>query len=362
MYNKINIKHTEFKLRKGGIDMQKEITTKQDLLDKNGNLANPGWCRRNLYNYNIENRAVSIMRLKEWDFYQVCNGEIMVQINLFNISLATCATFGFVDLKTGRKFDTMSVELYTPHKNRMNPNGDCQNYKLYKHGCTTIELDVTGKRHHLKFKSKCKGKSLKAEFFCYRLQEHESITIATPFKEQGHFFYTNKINCLATEGYVQLGREKFEFSKDNTYTVLDWGRGIWPHKNMWYWANGSTKIKNKLFGFELTWGFGDTSSASETALFYDGICHKIGNVSLVTDPEIDNKWMKDWHFISDDGRLDLVMTPFYDNYSNLMPLNLFGMLTHQVHGLWNGTVILDDGTKLEIKDMYAFCEKVYNKW
>lgn len=39
-----------------------------------------------------------------------------------------------------------------------------------------------------------------------------------------------------------------------------------------------------------------------------------------------------------------------------------GMLTHQVHGLWNGTVTLDDGTVLEIKDMYAFCEKVYNKW
>ena len=56
------------------------------------------------------------------------------------------------------------------------------------------------------------------------------------------------------------------------------------------------------------------------------------------------------------------MTPFYDNYTDMMLLNLVGMNTHQVHGLWNGTVILDDGTKLEIKDMYAFCEKVYNKW
>lgn len=342
--------------------MQNEITARQDLLDENGNLANPGWCRHNLFNYNIDKHAPSIMRLKEWDFYQVCNGEIMVQINLFNISFATCATFGFVDLKTGRKFDTMSIELYTPAKNRLNKNGDCENYFAYSKGGTKIILDVTEKRHHLVFEGRCKGKALRSEFFCHRLPQHESITIATPFNEQGHFFYTNKINCLATEGSVLLGNEKFEFFRDNTYTVLDWGRGIWPHKNMWYWANGSTMLDGKLFGFELTWGFGNTERATETALFYDGVCHKIGSVSLEKDPEIDDKWLDEWHFISDDGRLDLRMTPFYDNYSNMMPFNLVGMNTHQVHGLWNGTVVLDDGTKLEIRDMYAFCEKVYNKW
>ena len=342
--------------------MQNEITKRQALLDENGNIANSGWCRHNLYDYNIEKRSVGIMRLKEWDFYQVSNGEIMVQINFFNISLATCATFGLVDLKTGRKLDSMSIELCTPYKNRMNKNGDCENYFFYKHGKTVIEFDVTEKSHRIKFEGICKGKKVSADFTAKRLPDHESITIATPFKEKGHFFYTNKINCLATHGFVLYGDEKFEFTEDNTYTVLDWGRGIWPHKNMWYWANGSTRIDGKIFGFELTWGFGDTSNATETALFYDGVCHKISAVSLETDPEIDNKWMSDWHFISDDGRLDLTMKPFYDNYSNMMPLNLLGMNTHQVHGLWNGTVILDDGTELKIENMYAFCEKVYNKW
>lgn len=342
--------------------MQNEITARQKLLDENGNVANPGWCRRNLYDYNIENRSVNIMRLKEWDFYQISNGKIMVQLNLFNISLATCATFGFVDLKSGRKFDSMSIELFTPSKNRMNKNGDTNNYTAYSRGKTKIEFDVTDECHHLKYEGVIKGKKVTAQFFCRRLPGHESITIATPFKEAGHFFYTNKINCLETSGCVTYNGEKFDFSPDNTYTVLDWGRGIWPHKNMWYWANGSTRIHNKIFGFELTWGFGDVSKATETALFYDGVCHKISDVYLEKDPESDGSWMKNWHFLSSDGRLDLVMTPFYDNYSNLMPLNLFGMKTHQVHGLWNGKVVLDNGEILEVKDMYAFCEKVHNKW
>lgn len=342
--------------------MQNEIKVRQPLLDDNGNVANPGWCRRNLYDYNIEKRSVSIMRLKEWDFYQISNGEIMVQINFFNISLATCATFGFVDLKSGRKLDTMSIELFTPHKNRLNKNGDCENSISYSRGSTKIKFDVTDSCHHLSFEGKLKGKRVTAEFFGKRLPQHESITIATPFEKPGHFFYTNKINCLAAEGTVTYGSEKFTFSPDNSFMVLDWGRGIWPYKNMWYWGNGASYVNGKIFGFELTWGFGNTDNATETALFYDGVCHKISDVYLEKDPQVGNGWMNDWHFISTDGRLDLTMTPFFDNASNLMVLNAFGMKTHQVHGLWNGTVTLDDGTKLEIKDMYAFCEKVHNKW
>ena len=256
----------------------------------------------------------------------------------------------------------MALELLTPKKNRLNPNGDGKNYFAYSRGKTNAVFDVTDECHHLKFEGEAKGKKIKAEFFCNRLPNHESITIATPFEKQGHFFYTNKINCLNTHGTLTYGDERWDFTTEDTFTVLDWGRGIWPHSNMWYWANGSTFVNDKIFGFELTWGFGNTEKATETALFYDGKCHKISDVHLEKDPEIGEKWMEPWHFISDDGRLDLVMTPFYDNVSNMMPLNLVGMYTHQVHGLWNGTVVLDDGTKLEIKDMYAFCEKVYNKW
>lgn len=342
--------------------IQNEIKKPQPLLNKDGSLQNPGWCRHNLYEYNREFIGAPIMRLKEWDFYQVSNGRQMVQINFFNISLASSATFGFVDLKTGRKFDTMALELCTPHKNRMNRNGDSPNSFTYTKGGTTISFDMREESGTIRFTGKCKGKPLEAKFDFTRLKNHESITIATPFEQKGRFFYTNKINCLNTEGFVQFGDERFEFSKEDSFTVLDWGRGVWPHSNMWYWANGSTFLNGKRFGFELTWGFGNTDNATETALFYDGVCHKIGEVYLENDPEVGGAWMKPWHFKDKEGRLDLVMTPFFDNYSNMMPLNLVGMNTHQVHGLWNGSVTLDDGTVLEIKDMYAFCEKVYNKW
>ena len=57
----------------------------------------------------------------------------------------------------------------------------------------------------------------------------------------------------------------------------------------------------------------------------------------------------------------MTMEPFYDHHSD-MNVGVMRMHSHQVHGKWNGTVTLDGGRILEIKDMYAFCEYVENRW
>ena len=346
------------------MNRQNEIRCTTPLLGNNGQLFNPGYCKRNLFEYNREKISASKWRIKEWDFYQVSDGEYMVQLNFFNISIASALTAEIRNLRTGEAVSDMAVELLTTNRNFLDKNGDQPSHFEYKKGERSCVFDTGLYTKYLRFSGKSQGKPFTIELTGEKMKDHESITIATPFEKKGHFFFTQKLNCMPTEGVVRWGEgREYRFKKENTYMVLDWGRGVWPYSNMWYWANGSTRLPDgKLFGFELTWGFGDESNATETAVFYDGKCHKIGAAYLVDDPEVGESWMKPWHFKSEDGRFDMVMTPYYDNFNNMMPFNLVGMRTHQVHGLWSGTVILDDGTKLDIKDMYAFCEKVYNKW
>lgn len=339
-----------------------QIVSETPLLASNGQIFNPGYCKNNLFVYNKENISAPKWRIKEWDFYQVSDGNYMLQLNFFNISIASAVTAELTNLKTGEKVSDLAIEPFTANKNPLDKNGDQPSYFEYKRNGRHVIFDVGVFTRRLFFEGKSKGKPFIIDITAEKQLEHESITIATPFEQKGRFFYTQKLNCMPTYGTVSFGDKTVTFSKENTFTVLDWGRGVWPYSNMWYWANGSTRLNGKLFGFELTWGFGDESNATETAVFYDGKCHKIGAAYLVDDPEKGENWMKPWHFKSEDGRFDMVMTPFYDNYSNMMPFNVVGMKTHQVHGLWNGTAVLDDGTKLEVKDMYAFCEKVYNKW
>ena len=52
----------------------------------------------------------------------------------------------------------------------------------------------------------------------------------------------------------------------------------------------------------------------------------------------------------------------FNNRSDLNLGPVARMNCNQLYGKWNGDVTLDDGTKLEIKDLFAFCEYVENRW
>lgn len=338
---------------------QNEITEPTPLLDGDGRLVNPGYCKRNLFIYNRENIGAPRCRIKEWDFYQVGNENYMLQLCFANISIGSAGTATLVDLKSGETFSCMGLALFTKNRFQMPRNGDEPYLFSFKKGGIELSFEAREDCRILKFAGRSKGKSFDGEIRLDHAGEHESITIATPFKKEGRFFLTQKLNCMPAEGYVNAGGRKIEFKPDNSFGVLDWGRGVWPHKNLWYWANGSTYIDGKRFGFEITFGFGDESNATETALFYDGRCHKIGRVS-VSDPR--GKWLEPWVFTSEDGRFEMTMTPFYDNATGVKVLGIVGARCHQVHGKWNGKAVLDDGTEIIVKDMYAFCERMENLW
>ena len=344
---------------------QREIINKIDLLKSDGTLNTVGWARKcDIINYNKENIPKKLRwRKKEWDFYQTSDGEWVVQLNFANISVGAAGTCTVLNIKTGEKYDFGTLDVFT--KNRLalaSKTADDVSCFEYSQGKTKFKFDVQEDKRVLTYSSEKKGMVLDVNLTMYHLPNNESISIITPFDNLPHrFFYTTKYNCMPTVGTVKIGDKIITFDKEKTYSVIDWGRGVWPHKNYWYWGNGSTKIDGKYFGFEITWGIGNTSLATETCLFYDGKAHKIGAVDVEVHPKI-NGYLNDWVFKSDDGRFNLTMTPFFDNATGMLFLNLLGMRTHQVHGYFNGDVTLDDGTKLKIENMYAFCEFVENRW
>ena len=75
----------------------------------------------------------------------------------------------------------------------------------------------------------------------------------------------------------------------------------------------------------------------------------------------DSDYYRPWHAKSDDARFDLTMTPLLDRASNTDML-IIGSDQHQVFGKWNGTVTLEDGRRIQVRNLLGFCEKVKNKW
>ena len=191
----------------------------------------------------------------------------------------------------------------------------------------------------------------------------ESMVIVTPYKESKvHFYYNQKINCMPAEGKVNFDGKEYVFEKNNSCGVLDWGRGVWTYKNTWYWGSGSGRVDGHLFGFNIGYGFGDTSAASENMLFYDGKAHKLSQVKFnIPMKNGTEDYLSPWTFTSDDGRFEMDFVPVMDRASNT-DFVVLGSDQHQVFGKFTGSAILDDGTKIQIKDFMGFAEKVSNKW
>jgi hypothetical protein len=154
----------------------------------------------------------------------------------------------------------------------------------------------------------------------------------------------------------------YEFRPATAFAVLDWGRGVWTYHNTWYWGSASGALNGVPFGWNIGYGFGDTSAATENMLFYGGRAHKLGRVTF-NIPQKDGAfaYMSPWTFTSDDGRFEMAFTPVLDRASRT---DLFIIMSdqHQVFGRFTGTAVLDDGTTLAVTDFFGFAEHVENKW
>ena len=164
-------------------------------------------------------------------------------------------------------------------------------------------------------------------------------------------------------GYFKIGDVEVNFSGKDTRAILDWGRGVWPYKATWYWGAACGILGGDEFGFNIGAGFGDTSKATENMVFYKGTGHKLDVVTfnIPKDDKGKDDFLGTWTLGSSDGRFHMKFTPIVDRNANLN-LAVLASIQHQVFGKFTGFVVLDDGTKIHIKNFLGFVEKVYNKW
>ena len=168
---------------------------------------------------------------------------------------------------------------------------------------------------------------------------------------------------MRASGYCIVKGQCYDFDEQDSLGTLDWGRGIWTYKNTWYWSSLQTRLEDgRTFGFNLGYGFGDTSAASENMVFVDGIAHKLDRV-VFNIPHANGKdnFMDYWTITDNENRLNMVFKPIIDR-KDVTDIGIIASKQHQVFGTFSGSVTLDDGYVLEFYDKLGFAEKVFNKW
>ncbi len=343
---------------------QTEYTEPTSLLNPDGTLHAKGWARKNVFSYDRTKVKKGLISRKEWDFYTITDGRMQLLVSFANIKIGGSVAAKLTDLEKGEVI-VDAGELFVGDKLVPPAVGDAPNRFKGKIGKAEFDFETKQTERTLYYKKMHNGKLVECNVQMDIPEGLENITTVLPFKEDPtRYFMTTKQTCMPTQAVFKYGDYTYEFKKDKSFCAMDWGRVNTIHKMVWYWGSGATYLtdengKEHIFGFEITWAIGDESNATETCLFFDGKVHKFGAVDVEKFPK--DRFMEPWVFVSEDGRFNLTMQPTFDNHSDLNLL-VGRMNCHQIYGIWNGDVTLDDGTVLAIKDMFAFCEYVENRW
>jgi hypothetical protein len=344
--------------------MQHEIQKSGPLLNTYGGLREPGYAKSLVFEYDRKKIAANGMRIKEWDYYFITNGRYGLALTIADNSYMGFAGVCFLDFEKPWQHGFSKIKWFTRGKTGMPSTSKVGDVIAEGYGYTLyFKNDGISRELRCQVDEFAKGQPLVAKIEIGP-EPHESMVIATPFKENERaFYYNQKINCMIAKGYVKLGKQVFVFSEKDTFATLDWGRGVWTYDNTWYWGSASGRVGNDLFGFNIGCGFGDTSAATENMLFFNGIAHKLSEVyfNIPKDENGNDDFMGKWTFTSDDGRFEMEFKPIIDRASKTN----FGVLLsdqHQVFGRFTGSAVLDDGRVIKVKDFFGFAEKVRNKW
>jgi len=340
--------------------MNKQLTP-GPLLDSTGNLADRGFAYELVRDY--DRKAIKRLkgRIKEWDYYEFNTEDFGIALTIDDNSYMDLVSVSFLDFKNGSYITKSYIGFFSFGKVNLPSTSKVGDIK-FKGKNFDFQFLNDGETRHLI----CDFKKFTeySDFHCdliVKESSKNSLVIATPFAKNRHFYYNQKINNLICNGTASIGERQYELK--DALGVLDWGRGIWTYKNTWYWASCSARDKKgNLIGFNMGYGFGDTSAASENIIFYNDKAYKLNDVTFLI-PKNDKgeyEYTKPWKFLSESGDINLTFTPILDR-KDKTDIGIICSDQHQVFGRYSGEVKVKNKT-IKFDEFIGFAERVTNKW
>ena len=344
--------------------MKQTVLTPGKLLDAHGRLAQAGYATSPVRTYDRGAIRAGRLRIKEWDYYLVYNESFGVALTLADNAYMGLVSVSFLDFERGEEHTVSPMFLFPMGRTGLPAASDRGDVRKAMHGASlSFSHEEGGRRLVAQIDRFLGGQPFACDLLLFD-EPQDSMVIATPFPEKSTaFYYNQKIIGMRASGSVTCGGVTRTVSPEDSFGLLDWGRGVWTYENTWYWGAAQGLVQGRVVGFNIGYGFGDTSAATENMLFVDGRAHKLDRLTFHIPVDADGKedYLSPWSFTSCDGRFEMAFEPLLDRAACTRAACLVSD-QHQVFGRYTGRALLDDGTELYLKDFLGFAEKVYNKW
>lgn len=297
----------------------------------------------------------ALLRLKEWDFYQIADDRLCLQLVIGHVSYAGNCNIALFNHETGERIFERGVTIPLPFRSmRLPESAHADSFLTFSHGGMFLSFETkSGPR---KLVARCDGFSAEAEL---TPAVPNSVLVCTPFARKKEFYLNEKMNLLSARVLVRCDGREYAFAPGRTFSLLDWGRGVWPVSHEWYWSSVSTLLGGVPFGFNLGCGFGSNAKArgTENIVYYNGDVVKLGDVHILhgDDP------MLPWRLDSADESFSAVLTPRYDR-DTVTKLLFVNNRCHQMFGTFEGSFTLPGGERKLFSGVTGFAEHAVNHW
>ncbi len=335
---------------------EREITLATLLCDKKGNL-NPeaiGFSRKPIIESNLSSH---FMRKKKWNYWCVYGEDILFSATISHLDYAAVCFVYFFEYETHRFFEKT---VLIPLGNKIKMPQKVLETVQFSGSDLSLQLTYFEGDTHLTVTSEdFDGEHLHAELTIHHPKEDESLNVVIPWNRQT-FQFTAKHHTLPTTGIVKIGDKRFSFSEEESFAVLDYGRGVWPREATWNWGMASQRVNGFRVGLNFGGKWTDGTGMTENAVFVDGVMSKISEDVIFTyDRE---NFMLPWTVrtkFSED--VNLTFTPFFERIADTN-VKIIVSEVHQMIGYYDGYVKLADGKTMRIRNMLGCIEEHIAKW
>ena len=272
-----------------------------DLLVFNKSLINPGSSQ-------FFSKEFNKFRYKKWEALLFTSENFIFLFAPYDLSYLGGYIFHYGDLKD-QKSKVVSI-LYKSFGDRIEINDQCRepNCVLFDYENKTTESKLIGPKlrlarlimlSHNSFKLNLNYNdndetNITLDCELTRREDAESMVSMTPMSEDGSLFYYNiKRNSILVKGTLNFNNKNYDLSEFSV--TYDAGRGVWPIKSGWLWANGNGKTTtNEKIGLNFGHGFNhpEASQSTEDCFIINDKIYKLP--ALVTEKP--NKMSLNWKF------------------------------------------------------------------
>lgn len=326
--------------------MPREITEPVDTCLPDGRL-NPqavGWSRHPLHRDTLRGWG----RAKRWEYWGIVTPTHVVGVVASSLDYAGVHSLYVLDRRTGREWAPEAVVPLARGAVLPRTSGVGTVRAVGKDFAITIDQGTDGV--HLR----AHAADVEIDVRIGVLPGAESLGVLVPWSGR-RFQYTLKDLGRPVQGSLTVDGTTYDLTADESFAVLDHGRGKWPYSMRWNWAAGSRPGGDLAIQLGGRWT--DGTGQTENGLFVAGRLHKI-------DEDLDwdydrADWMAPWRIHGD--RVDVTFTPFHERVATTNLLVLAGE-THQCFGHFEGWASTDDGERVPLDGLTGWAEEARNRW